>query len=178
MAHYKAILFLSLIVASQAQISIVGKLKEPPGGPIRPPPPPPPDGGISDPVPFDPVVIVSPIHDIFPPPNNRCCNTHNIYSVDCSGSMWGTSWSKVNAYLSGNWGSSDYVSLFTHGGTWIGPVFQVTNYLTHQLNPALPGLPLPNGDTDYDDPINRAIQILNQGFPDRTCIHFISDGGE
>lgn len=129
-------------------------------------------------------IDVSPVSDIavgpWPPSNaGKCCNTHNIYSVDCSGSMWGTSWSKVNAYLGSNWGSSNYASLFTHGGTWIGPVFQVTDYASHVLSSiAIPGLPLPNGDTDYDDPLNKAAQILNLGYPDRTCIHFLSDGGE
>lgn len=116
---------------------------------------------------------------IWPPIGSKCCNTHNIYAVDTSGSMYGLSWSKVLAYLAGVSGSSDYTSLFTHGGTWSGPPFQVTNYLTHALNAALPpSMPLPNGDTDYDDALIRAIAILNQGFPERTCITFLSDGWE
>jgi hypothetical protein len=114
---------------------------------------------------------------VFPPSNNRCCKTHNIYSIDTSGSMWGTSWSKVQAYLNIIWGSTDYASLFTHGGTWNGPAFQVTNYLTHSTA-GLPALTSPNGDTDYNDPIIRATALLNSGNADKTCIIFISDGGE
>ena len=129
--------------------------------------------------PADPIDDLEFAPSIWPPINSRCCNTHNIYAVDTSGSMWGISWSKVLAYLAGASGSSDYTSLFTHGGTWSGPPFQVTNYLTHALNAALPpSMPLPNGDTDYDDALIRAIAILNQGFPERTCISFFSDGRE
>ena len=93
--------------------------------------------------------------------------------------MWGLSWSKALAYLTSVSGSSDYTSLFTHGGTWSGPPFQVTNYLDHVLNVAIPPpLPPPNGDTDYDDALIRAIAILNKAYPERTFITFISDGWE
>ena len=110
---------------------------------------------------------------------NRCCNTHNIYAIDSSGSMQGISWSKVLAYLAGASGSSDYTSLFTHGGTWPGPPYKVTNYLNHYLNAVLPpALPQPYAETDYDDALIRVIAILNQGYPERTCITFLSDGWE
>ena len=115
----------------------------------------------------------------WPPIGSKCCNTHNIYAVDTSGSMWGLSWSKVLAYLAGASGSSDYTSLFTHGGTWSGPPFQVTDYFDHDINAVIPpSMPLPNGDTDYDDALIRAIAILNQAYPERTCITFLSDGWE
>ncbi len=114
---------------------------------------------------------------IGPPSNNRCCYSHNIYAIDTSGSMWGTSWSKVQAYLNTIWGSTDYASLFTYGGTWNGPAFQVTNYLTHSSG-GQPSLPSPNGDTDYNDPIIRATALLNSANSDKTCVIFISDGGE
>jgi hypothetical protein len=91
--------------------------------------------------------------------------------------MFGTSWSKVNAYLGVIWGYTDYASLFTHGGTWTGPPFQVTNYLTHSSAASPPALPSPNGDTDYNDAIIRATAILNSQNADRTCVIFISDGG-
>lgn len=165
MKKYQIVLLAALLVASQAAVVSVS------------------DRMSSSPISTDPVIVGPPIISPWPGPGGpgnagTCCNTHNIYSVDCSGSMWGTSWSKANAYLSSHWGSSDYVSLFTHGGTWLGPPFQVTDYLSHALTPAIPALPAPNGDTDYDDPLNKAAQILGLGFPDRTCFHFISDGGE
>lgn len=113
----------------------------------------------------------------FPWPNKRCCNTHNIIALDCSGSMYGLSWSKAGSYLSSVWGSSDYTSFFTHGGTWgSAGSFLVTNYYTHQISPVYPSLPPPYGDTDYDDPLIRAMGILSLGYPDKTCITFISDG--
>lgn len=119
--------------------------------------------------------------DTFPgrPGYNRCCNTHNIYAIDSSGSMQGVSWSKVLAYLAGASGSSDYTSLFTHGGTWPGPPYTVTDYYVHYLNAVLPPyLPQPYAETDYDDALIRIIKILNQGYPERTCITFFSDGWE
>jgi hypothetical protein len=55
--------------------------------------------------------------------------------------MYGNSWSKVNAYLDVIWGYTDYASLFTHGGTWNGPPFQLTNYLTHSSAASPPSFP-------------------------------------
>jgi hypothetical protein len=63
----------------------------------------------------------------------------------------GSSWNKANTFIKSIWDWSDYNSFSTHGGTWVGPPFKVKNYMTHGLNPAYPALPLPNGDTDYDD---------------------------
>lgn len=91
---------------------------------------------------------------------------------------WGGSWSKALSFLSSSWPTSEYVSFITHGGTWAGPPFSVSTIYTHALYPSFPGsFPgLPNGDTDYDDPLMAIMNILANGFPDRTCVHLVGDG--
>ena len=114
----------------------------------------------------------------------RCCNTHNIYCLDYSGSMSGSSWQKILAYLTAVSGTSTYASVVGHGGM----PFNIPNsqcgysktYMTHQLNAALPpgNLDAPYGNTCYDDALNEVMEILAMNFPDNTCIYFFSDGWE
>mgnify|MGYP000877873093 CR=1 FL=1 len=99
-----------------------------------------------------------------------CCNTHNIYAVDNSGSMIGTPWSKAQAYVNSLWGSSDYVSFFTFNSS-------IKSYYLHALTPYLswPSSP-PNGGTNFNNALNQVSFILSQNYPERTCLYFISDG--
>jgi hypothetical protein len=97
--------------------------------------------------------------------------------------MGGSSWSKALTYLNIIWGTTDYASLFTHGGDWTGPPFFLNSYVTHTLTTSsgLPSLANPNGDTDYNDPLIQATYLLNaytdKKYSDKLCIIFISDGG-
>ncbi len=99
----------------------------------------------------------------------RCCNTHNIFVVDNSGSMIGTPWSKAQAFVSSLWGSSDYVSFFTFNSS-------IKSYYLHELRPYLSWPSSPNGGTNFNNALNQVSFILRKNYPDRTCIYFISDG--
>lgn len=105
----------------------------------------------------------------FPWPGRKCCNTHNIYAIDNSGSMFGSPWSQAQAYVSSVWGTSDYVSSFTFNTA-------VINYYLHAITPVFSWPGSPGGGTNFNIALNRVSFILSQNFPDRTCIYFVSDG--
>ncbi len=120
---------------------------------------------ILDPTGFSSSEIVLP----FPWPGKKCCNTHNIFAIDNSGSMSGSPWSQANAYVSSVWGTSDYVSSFTFNNA-------VINYHLHAINPAFSWPVITINSTIFDLALNRVSFILSQNYPDRTCIYFVSDG--
>lgn len=120
---------------------------------------------ILDPSGFSSSQVVLP----FPWPGRKCCNTHNIFAIDNSGSMFGSPWSQANAYVSSVWGTSDYISSFTFNNA-------VITYHLHAINPVFSWPGSPSGWTNFNIALNTVSFILSQNYPDRTCIHFVSDG--
>ena len=83
--------------------------------------------------------------------------------------MSGSPWNQAQAFVSSVWGTSDYVSSFTFNSA-------IINYHLHAINPGFswPGLPI--ALTNFNIALLRVSYILNQNYPDRTCIYFVTDG--
>lgn len=83
--------------------------------------------------------------------------------------MSGLSWSQAYGYVNSIWPTSDYISFYTFNNA-------VANNYVHALSPVFSWSFVPGGGTNFNSALNYASSILNQYFPDRTCIYFVTDG--